>query len=440
MAVNTMSLDLWADRLEAKLLEFGVEAQVFGGQILPQFMSFHLQLGRGVKVRAVTALADDIAVLFGVQGVLIKHREGAVIVEVPRSEPRSVTVGGILRKLAEAPPAQTALLGLGDNGLPLMLYFPSPKVAHVLVAGMTGSGKSELLRTMIGTLSLWSGRQGRALVYLVDPKGRLSTLAGLPTVDKIYGVKEAPIILETLLAEMARRDAGGYSTPHVYLFIDEVADLMMVSGKVIEGALTRLLQRGRESGIHVIAATQRPSAGVMAGLMKANFPVRISGAVNSAGDASIATGRAQTGAELLMGKGDMLLCQGGRIIRFQVAMLQAGDLGRHLEMEGVDFKRIGSDWPPETLLQSLASRLSIRRPGRPAVPPTEAMISFAMAMIASDGGCSQRALRQWHRREHGSDVNPPRAKEAIRVAREKLALPMTSGALALTGQAQGGME
>ena len=129
----------------------------------------------------------------------------------------------------------------------------------------------------------------------------------------------AVTLLTALVGEMGRRDAAARSLPRLVVAVDELADLLQTGGKPVADALTRLTQRGREAGIHVVAATQRPSAALVGGLMKANFPVRLVGSVVSPEDAKVAAGVAGSEAERLLGRGDFLLIAKGQMIRFQAA-------------------------------------------------------------------------------------------------------------------------
>jgi S-DNA-T family DNA segregation ATPase FtsK/SpoIIIE len=201
-------------------------------------------------------------------------------------------------------------------------------VAHVLVAGTTGSGKTALMRTLLLSLAMHN-HPGHLQIVLIDPKGRgLGALARLPHVWQAAGVAQTPDaamkVLTDLVDEMDRRDTARRNLPRLVVAVDELADLMQTGGKPVADALTRLTQRGREAGIHVVAATQRPSAALVGGLMKANFPVRLVGSVVSAEDARVAAGVAGTEAERLLGRGDFLLVAKGQVIRFQAAY--AGDV------------------------------------------------------------------------------------------------------------------
>jgi S-DNA-T family DNA segregation ATPase FtsK/SpoIIIE len=239
-------------------------------------------------------------------------------------------------------------LGYAEDGLPLLIRLPSPDVAHILVAGTTGSGKTVLMQTMILSLAMSNPAPspfqmgelaGGLRLMLIDPKGyAFGAFQGLPHLarDVIREADEAAEALQSLVHLMERQGSQEETIPNngngsmlseqsrtvpvrVVVVIDELADLLMVGGKQIQWALTRLTQRGREAGIHIIAATQKPSAEILGPLIKANFPVRLVGRVTSASDARTATGWSGTGAERLTGRGDFLAVAEGRVVRFQAA-------------------------------------------------------------------------------------------------------------------------
>jgi S-DNA-T family DNA segregation ATPase FtsK/SpoIIIE len=233
-------------------------------------------------------------------------------------------------------PPVTAVLGLAEDGAPLLIRLPSPDVAHILVAGTTGSGKTVLMQTMILSLAMANPAPspfqtgelvGGLRLMLIDPKGyAFGVFQGLPHLarDVIREAGEAAEALQSLVHLMERQGSQRETVPRtgtvrIVVVIDELADLLMVGGKDIEWALTRLTQRGREAGIHIIAATQKPSAQVLGPLIKANFPVRLVGRVTCASDARTATGWSGTGAERLMGRGDFVAIAEGRVMRFQAA-------------------------------------------------------------------------------------------------------------------------
>jgi len=243
-------------------------------------------------------------------------------------------------------------------------------VAHILIAGTTGSGKSALAQTIIASLAL-SHRPSQIGFILIDPKRRaFGPLAGLPHLLRPVlsepGAVEA--MLQLLVELMLVRDREGRivasavrpGEPRVVVVIDELADLLMMTGRQTQQALTRLSQRGREAGIHLVACTQKPASQVVGSLAKANFPVRLVGRVTSPEDAKVAAGYAGTGAERLQGPGDFIAVAAGQITRFQAAYISARELAdmvnRMLEAGRDSGHRRASGWvdvtPTQTILHS----------------------------------------------------------------------------------------
>ena len=321
-------LEYQADRIEAVLAQHRVHGRVTGGTVTPRWVRFEVFPALGARISAIKNLSEEIAAALDAPSVRVARRGAAVQVEVPREDPRPVLLLPLLRSVRDIPPV-TAVLGLADDGTPLLIRLPSPDVAHVLVAGTTGSGKTALLRAMALSLALRHPRRGQLMVLLVDPKGRsFSDMAGLPCMPRpvVGSVDEAMEALASLVRLMERRDRQRESVPRLIVFIDELADLMMVGGTQVERHLTRLLQRGREAGIHVVAATQKPTAAVIGSLIKANFPVRLVGKVGSPEDARVASGWKGTGAERLLGRGDFIAVAEGRLHRFQAAYVSPDEV------------------------------------------------------------------------------------------------------------------
>jgi S-DNA-T family DNA segregation ATPase FtsK/SpoIIIE len=277
-------------------------------------------------VSSVRNLSEELALALGAEDVRVARDGEAIAVEVPRADPQPVQLLDLLGAIGQAPPL-TACLGLSDDGRPLLLRLPSPDVAHVLVAGATGSGKTELMRSLVVSLALLN-RQARLQLALIDPKGRgFLPLAGLPHLVAEVASDSGPALalLDRLMAEMDRRDREGAVAPRIVVVVDELLDVLAVGGKAAEAALTRLAQRGREAGLHLIAGAQKPSAAALGPMLKANFPVRLVGRVGSADDARVAAGQGGTGAEKLTGHGDFVLVAAGQTVRFQAAWIPAGD-------------------------------------------------------------------------------------------------------------------
>ena len=350
-------LEYQADRIEAVLAHHKVPARVTGGTVTPRWIRFQVVPALGARIASITGLAEELAAALDAPTVRVARQGATIAVEVPRDDPHPVRLLPLLQGLHTVPPV-TAVLGIAEDGVPLLIRLPSPDVAHILVAGTTGSGKTALLRAMVLSLAYFNGA-GRTehvamcpatcdpaplrpatcdlRLVLIDPKGSaFRDLEGLPHLARpvIRDPAEAVEALGSLVRLMEVRSRQGYKDTRgeasplstsplstCILVIDELADLLMVAGAEAERPLTRLLQRGREAGIHVIAATQKPTAAVIGSLVKANFPVRLVGKVTSPEDARVATGWKGTGAERLLGRGDFIAVAEGQLHRFQAAYI-----------------------------------------------------------------------------------------------------------------------
>ncbi len=313
-------LERQADTIEMVLTSHKIHSRVWGGTVTPRFVRYDLTTTAGTRVQKVLALQAEIAMALGASTIRLYRKGGAIRVEVPRTRAGLVRLQSLSSTIKRLPDL-TMILGVDEEGVPLLLRLPSPDVAHVLVAGTTGSGKTVLLRSMVLSLAMNNTAHNLNLV-LIDPKGRgFGSMAGLPHLTRpvLDDPGMAIELLQGLVAEMEQRDREKRCTPTLCVVIDELADLRMSGGKVVEQTLSRLTQRGREAGIHIIVATQRPAATVVGSLVKANLPVRLVGAVGSPEDAKVATGLAGSGAERLGGRGDFLLVTRGQTVRLQVA-------------------------------------------------------------------------------------------------------------------------
>ncbi|MFN8487315.1 MAG: DNA translocase FtsK [Caldilineaceae bacterium] len=329
MANRRRTLDMQADRIEAVLARHKVAGRVHGGVVTPRFIRFQLTTQIGAKINKIAALAEEIALALDKREARIYRQGDSINIEVPRAKAEPIRLLPLCSRLPNVPPV-TAVLGVEQNGAPLLLRLPAPDVAHVLVAGTTGSGKTALTRTLLTSLAMHN-RQGEVQLVLLDPKGRgFSALARLPHVlgEVIVDVNAAVERLRWLVQEMERRDRNQSSKPVLVVAVDELADLLQTGGSAVEAMLTRLSQRGREAGIHLVACTQKPTAALIGGAMKANFPVRLVGAVASRDEARLAAGIADSGAEKLEGKGDFLLVAKAEVVRFQAAWLSGEDLNK----------------------------------------------------------------------------------------------------------------
>ena len=329
MAYRRHTLEMQADMIEAVLARHKVAGRVNGGVVTPRYVRFDLSTALGTKVSKVAALAEEIAMALGKREARIFRQDGSISVELPRQECGPVRLLPLCSRLATVPPA-TAVLGLDGNGTPLLLRLTAPDVTHVLIAGTTGSGKTALARTLLTSLAMHN-RQGDLQIILIDPKARgFAPLANLPHVLGQIAATPGDSIerLRWLVAEMERRDHERLNRPVLVVAVDELADLLQTGGREVEALLARLSQRGREAGIHLVACTQKPTSALIGSAMKANFPVRLVGAVAGKDEARYASGISDSGAEKLQGKGDFLLVCKGEQLRFQAAWLGPKELNK----------------------------------------------------------------------------------------------------------------
>ena len=325
-AITREYLEFQSDRIERVLASHRVPVRVQGGTVTPRWIRFNFTPTLGAKIASIRNLTEELALALGAADVRLTREGESLALEVPRADAEPVRFLPLLRNLPALPPF-TACLGLAEDGRPLLIRLPSPDVAHILVAGATGSGKTELMRTIIVSLAI-TYRPAQLQLALIDPKGR--GFAPLARFRHCVGPiatrpDETLTLLDRLVAEMERRDREGVSQPRIVIAIDELTDLLTTSGKRVELALTRIAQRGREAGLHLLAGAQKPASTVLGPLLKANFPVRLVGRVGSAEDARVATGIGASGAEKLMGRGDFLAVYASQVTRFQAAWIPAKD-------------------------------------------------------------------------------------------------------------------
>ncbi|MCB9131071.1 MAG: hypothetical protein H6647_09030 [Anaerolineales bacterium] len=208
-------LEMQADRIEAVLASHKVQGRVWGGTVTPRFIRFQVMTSLDTKVNRVSGLSEEIALSLGVPATRVYRQNGAIQVEVPRGDPEAVRLLPLCRRLAGETPPGTAVLGVDEEGTPLLVKLSSPDVVHVLVAGTTGSGKTALARSFLLSLALFNRPDALRLV-LIDPKGRgFGPLAGLPHLlgRVATTTAEGALALEWLVGEMEQRpgrslDAG----------------------------------------------------------------------------------------------------------------------------------------------------------------------------------------------------------------------------------------
>ena len=388
-AISTDALEQNATLLEGVLEDFGVRGEITQVRPGPVVTLYELEPAPGTKSSRVISLADDIARSMSAISarVAVIPGKNAIGIELPNAKRETVYLRELLASQDFESSKHKLALGLGKTigGEPVIVDLA--KMPHLLVAGTTGSGKSVAINTMILSL-LYRLTPQQCRLIMVDPKMlELSVYDGIPHLltPVVTDPKKAVVALKWAVREMEERykkmsklsvrNIDGFNArvveaaaagevitrtvqtgfdrhsgeaiyedqimdleplPYIVVIVDEMADLMMVAGKEIEGTIQRLAQMARAAGIHVVLATQRPSVDVITGTIKANFPTRISFQVTSKIDSRTILG--EMGAEQLLGQGDMLyMAGGGRITRVHgpfVADQEVEKVVAHLKTQG----------------------------------------------------------------------------------------------------------
>ena len=323
-------------RLADALESFGIEPHIVDVIRGPSVTRYELELERGVKLSKITNLADDLALSLGATGVRISaipDKISVVGIEVPNKSVYTVYAREVIDSPAFKNSKSKISFAVGKDISGNCIVSDIAKLPHMLIAGTTGSGKSVCMNTLIISL-LYKAKPDEVKFIMVDPKMvELGVYNGIPhlLIPVVTDPKKAAGALQWTVTEMLRRyrlmseegvrDIESYNKsivndpeqkpmPQIVVVIDELADLMIAAAKEVEESICRIAQMGRASGIHLIIATQRPSADVITGLMKANIPSRIAFAVSSAMESRIILDT--QGAEKLVGKGDMLFAPLGQ--------------------------------------------------------------------------------------------------------------------------------
>ncbi len=334
-------LEAQADRVEMVLSAHKAPGRVTGGTVAPRIVRFFLEPDPGVRYEKLRRLSEDLALALHVSSLRIDRNEKGVILEFAHPHPRPVSLLKLLPQVVvdeegnpDPLPNTTALLGLTDDGIPLLARLASPEVASVLVAGMTGAGKSVLLRSAALSL-LMTHKADELRMICMTPDGKtFAPFKGAPHLLRPQ-ITEPPAALEALRslahALKSRHQRGG-KHPYVVVVIDKLDDLIIAGGNEITENLLRLVQSGQDVGIYPIVATQRPSSALMADLTHAPFALRLVGKVVSANDARLASRRGGTDAHLLNGRGDFLAIGGGEAepLRFQVAYVGEAEIRQEI--------------------------------------------------------------------------------------------------------------
>ncbi|KPK29424.1 MAG: hypothetical protein AMK70_15875 [Nitrospira bacterium SG8_35_1] len=370
-----------SDLLEKKLLDYSIEGKVTYVSPGPIVTMFEFEPAPGVKISKIMSLADDLAMALRATSVRISpiHGRSTLGIEIPNKDRESVVLRDIIANDAFLKTNAKLTFALGKDifGVPVMADLA--KMPHLLIAGATGSGKSVGLNSIVVSL-LYKASPREVKMLMIDPKMlELSSYEDIPhlLMPVITLPKEASNALKKLVFEMERRyrllaDSGARNIdaynkkieaetrlksddeglgkehlPYIVIFIDELADLMFASGREVEDSIARLAGMARAAGIHLVLATQRPSVDVITGIIKANFPSRISFQVSSKMDSRIILDT--YGADQLLGKGDMLFTSPGKKIkRIHGAYVSEDEI-----LQVVDFIK-QQEGPDYTLFEDLA--------------------------------------------------------------------------------------
>jgi DNA segregation ATPase FtsK/SpoIIIE, S-DNA-T family len=361
-----------ADSLAEKTKEFNVAGKVVNICPGPVVTTYEFKPDPGVKYSRVTGLVDDLCLALKAESIRIDRIPGKAYVgiEVPNRKRETIQLRDVIesKKFKDSDSKLTIALGKTIDGLNYVTDLA--KMPHLLIAGATGAGKSVGVNSLVVSI-LYKAKPDEVKFIMVDPKRlELGVYADIPHLATpiITDPKRAAISLKWAVTEMERRykDLAGYGVrnidgynaearrrndleqwndegephrilPYIVIIIDELADLMMVSGKEVEESITRLAQMARAVGIHLVLATQRPSVDVITGLIKANFPARISFRVSSKVDSrTIIDGN---GAESLLGRGDMLFLPPAtsQVIRVHGAYVDEKEIAKivdHIKAQG----------------------------------------------------------------------------------------------------------
>jgi len=362
--IEKESLKMNALRVESKLRDFGVEGEVVEIVPGPVITMYELKPAPGVKISKVASLADDLALNLRASNIRIVAPipgKSAIGIEIPNNKRRLVTLKEILSSQLFLDSSCRLTVALGMDIIGQSVITDLTKMPHLLVAGATGTGKSVCINAMINSI-LFKASPEMVRFVMIDPKRiELAPYQDIPHLlhPVVTHPKEATKALRWAVDEMERRysllsdkgvrnieaynrkvgrDKGSIEPdvskkidehlPYIVLIIDELADLMMVSSREVEESLTRLAQMARAAGIHLVIATQRPSVDVLTGIIKANFPTRISFQVSSRVDSR--TILDSMGAEHLLGDGDMLFLPPGvaRLTRIHGAYVSEEEVKR----------------------------------------------------------------------------------------------------------------
>lgn len=406
-----------SQQLEQKLKNFGVNGRVVGICPGPVVTTYEYSPAPGVKINKIVGLADDLALGLRAQSVRVVGSvpgKAALGIEIANEKRQIVYIRDLIADEAYRANSHKLAIALGLDVVGNLAMANLAKMPHLLIAGATGAGKSVGINTIIASI-LYNATPEEVRFLMIDPKRiELSGYEGIPHLlhPVVVDPKLASRALSWAVREMERRyrlleearvksfdsynENSGEKLPYIVVIVDELADLMMVASKDVEASIARLAQMARAAGIHLILATQRPSVDVLTGLIKANFPTRISFKVSSKIDSR--TILDASGAEHLLGAGDMLLLAPGTS---QLKRIHGAFISEKETIDIVDFwKEQGGSTYDEAMLEELEREED--QDGEGASGDYDERYDEAVALVTQTGQASismvQRRLRVGYNR------------------------------------------
>ncbi|MEZ5298804.1 MAG: DNA translocase FtsK [Ilumatobacteraceae bacterium] len=403
-AIDMAEIERRGQTLQESLAQHNVETELIGMTVGPTVTRYELELGPGVKVARITSLQKDIAYAMAATDVRILAPipgRSAIGVEVPNHQRQLVALGDLLVSPEAGEASHPLEVAVGKDIAGKAVFLDISTTPHLLIAGATGAGKSSGINCIITSL-LMRTTPDQVRLILIDPKqvemGQYQRLPHLLT-EPVTNPKKAANALGWAVKEMERRydvlsavgyrDITGYNEavvkgeidpppgidpddtpyehmPYIVVVVDELNDLMMVAARDVEESITRIAQKARAVGIHLIIATQRPSVNVITGVIKANVPARMAFAVSSLTDSRVILD--QPGAEKLVGKGDMLLLPGNSSVPNRI---QGSFVGED------EVRKVVKHWraqaPEPVYTQNVEGDEDGAGGGAPSAPPAQQM-------------------------------------------------------------------